>query len=138
MNAQSIRPGTVIGGRTVSRAVNGTATFQVVRSQYTTEARLVTFTDGTTTAFELGTDVRATGWAEPLPAGGVRSKFVKTPTQVRASRKEWRGESVHGELTTREHDLIAKTNMFDRGRVNGRVGATRDGVGSVLLTGPSF
>lgn len=137
MNAQSIRQHVVIGGRTVERAVNGMATFSVGRSQYAARARLVTFTDGSRAAFELGTDVPASGWAEPLPAGGVASKNVRTPNKVRASDKRWRGESVHG-MRTRDHDRIAGTNMYDTGRVNGSVGASRDGVGSVRLTGKSF
>jgi hypothetical protein len=137
MRSDSIRPGTLIGGRKVARAINGSATFAVKKSRYCAPARLVTFADGTRAAFELGTVVDAVGWAEPLPAGNVASKSVKTPPVVRASDSRWRGESVHG-MRTREHDLIAGTNMFDAGRVNGSVGAFRDGVGSVRDTGPSF
>lgn len=137
MKADSVRPGTEIDGRKVVRAVNGVAAFMVARSQYSAPARLVTFADGTRAVFELGTTVQAKGWAEPLPAGGVPSKAIKTPPKVRASRKEWRGEDVHG-MRTGEHDLIAKTNMFDVGRVNGVVGASRNGVGAPSLTGPSF
>jgi hypothetical protein len=137
MKADSVRAGVVIGGRKVVRAVNGVASFKVVKSQYSAPARLVTFADGSCAAFELGTMVDAVGWVEPLPAGGVTSKAIKTPPKVRASRKEWRGESVHG-MRTGEHDLIARTNMFDAGRVNGTVGASRNGVGSPILTGPSF
>jgi hypothetical protein len=137
VKAEAIRPGAMIGGRKVVRAVNGMATFRVVRSEYAAPARLVTFADGGQAAYEIGTQVAAKGWAEPLPAGGVTSRVVRTPDKVRASRKEWRGEQVHG-MSTRDHDLIARTNMFDPGRVNGLVGAARNGVGSVLDTGPSF
>jgi hypothetical protein len=137
MKAESIRTGTMISGRKVVRAVTGMATFRVVKSEYAAPARLVTFADGGTAAFEIGTMVAAEGWAEPLPAGGVTSRVVRTPDKVRASRKEWRGEQVHG-MRTRDHDLIARTNMFDPGRVNGTVGAARNGIGSVRDTGPSF
>jgi hypothetical protein len=137
MRTESIRQGTMIGHRKVVRAVNGTATFKVAKSQWCAPARLVTFADGTDAAFELGTVVDAVGWAEPLPAGNVASKRVKTPPVIRASDRRWRGESVHG-MRTREHDMIARTNMFDVGRVNGTVGASRDGAGSVRDTGPSF
>lgn len=137
MKANSIRPGATIGGRTVTRAVNGTATFQVAKSSYLAPARLVTFADGHRASFELGSSVDALGWAEPLPAGGVASGNVKTPDKVKVSDGRWRGESVHG-MRTRDHDLIARTNMFDAGRVNGTVGASRDGAGSVVFTGPSF
>jgi hypothetical protein len=138
MKARSIREGHKIGKRRVSRAVNGTATFRIGGSTYNAAARLVTFGNGATVAYELGTDVDVKGWAEPLPAGGVESKNVKTPTKVKASDGRWAGESVHGPLSTREHDLLAKTNMYDFGRVMGKVGASRDGVGSVRDTGPSF
>lgn len=137
MKAESVRPGVVIGGRTVARATNGVASFTVARSHYSAPARVVTFTDGSKGAFELGTSVDAAGWSEPFPAGGVESKHVKTPGKVRASDGRWRGESVQG-MSTRDHDLIAKTNMFDAGRVNGTVGAARGGVGAQSLTGPSF
>jgi hypothetical protein len=138
MKARSIRIGTVIDGRTVRRASTGTATFAVKRSTYLAPARIVLFDDGAIEFFELDSEVQVTsGYAEQLPAGGVESKHVKTPSKVRASEGRWRGESVHG-MRTREHDLLAKTNMFDFGRVNGRVGASRDGVGSTKLTGPSF
>lgn len=137
MKADSIRPRVVIGGREVTRAVNGVAVFRVAKSQYSAPARLVTFADNSHAAFELGTEVTAVGWAEPLPAGGVQSKAVKTPPKVRASRKEWRGEQVHG-MRTHEHDILARTNMYDVGRVNGVVGASRDGIGSTRLTGKSF
>lgn len=137
MNAQSIRPGHKIGKRTVAKATNGTATFAVARSSYLAPARLVTLDNGKRVAYEFGTDVDVRGWAEPLPAGGVASGTVKTPTKVKASDGRWKGESVHG-MSTRAHDLIAKTNMFDAGRVNGTVGASRNGVGSPRLTGPSF
>lgn len=137
MRAASIRPGMSIDGRRVVRAINGVGTFRVMRSQWSAAARLVTFADGATVPFELGTDVPVDGWAEPLPAGGVASKNVRTPDKVRASDGRWRGEQVHG-MRTRDHDLIARTNMYDAGRVNGAVGAARDGVGSVRLTGPSF
>lgn len=124
MKAQSIRPGCVIGGRPVVRATNGVAQFTVVKSTFSAPARIVRFADGTSAAYALGTEVAAAGYAEPLPAGGVTSKAVKTPLKVRASDKRWRGESVHG-MSTRAHDLIAATNMFDRGRVNGTHGAAR-------------
>jgi hypothetical protein len=137
MKADSIRAGHKIGKRRVLKAVNGTATFQVGKSVYTAAARLVTFASNRTVAYELGTDVAVKGWAEPLPAGGVASKNVKTPAKVKASDGRWKGESVHG-MTTREHDLLAKTNMFDVGRVMGKVGASRDGMGDVHLTGHSF
>jgi hypothetical protein len=137
MKAASIRPGAEIGGRKVVKAVNGMASFRVVKSVYSRPARIVTFADGTKAAFELGTDVDAKGWAEPLPASGVKSTNVKTPAKVKVSDGRWAGESVHG-MSTREHDLLAKTNMFDVGRVNGTVGASRNGVGSVVFTGPSF
>lgn len=137
MRAESIRPGVTIAGRKVVRAVNGVGTFKVARSCWSGPARIVTFADGVTVPFELGTEVSADGWAEPLPAGGVASKVVRTPDKVRASSNRWRGEQVHG-MRTRDHDLIAGTNMYDPGRVNGMVGASRDGIGSVRLTGPSF
>lgn len=136
MKAQNIRPGASIGNRQVARAVNGSATFRVAKSQYCAPARLVTFADGGRAAFELGTNVDAAGWAEPLPAGGVTSKNVRTPPKVEASSRRWRGESVRG-MRVRDHDLIAKTNMFDQGRVNGVTG-TRPGMGSVVDTGQSF
>lgn len=137
MKAASIRPGAAIGGRRVVRAVNGVASFRVVKSVYSAPARIVTFADGSTAAYELGTNVDVQGYAEPLPAGGVKSTNVKTPAKVKASDGRWAGESVHG-MSTREHDLLAKTNMFDVGRVNGMVGPSRNGVGSVVFTGPSF
>jgi hypothetical protein len=137
MKAQSIRPGAVIGGRRVTAATNGVGTFTASKSRWSAPARIVRFADGGVAHFELGTDVDVAGWAEPLPAGGVASKAIKTPPKVRASRTEWRGETVHG-MRTAEHDLIARTNMFDFGRVNGTVGAARNGVGSVRDTGPSF
>lgn len=124
MKADNIRKGTMIGEREVSRAVNGMATFRVMRSTYAAPARLVTFADGGTAAFELGTDVAAQGWVEPLPAGGVASKVVKTPAKVRASRKEWRGEQVHG-MTTGEHDLVANTWMYDATAYQARDYATQ-------------
>ncbi len=138
MKAQSLRPGVFIDGRKIVKATNGVGSFRLNKSTWSAPARIVTFADGGHASYELGTDVPATGWAEPLPAGGVESKAIKTPTKVRASDKRWAGESVHGPLTTREHDLIAKTNMFDSGRVMGKVGASRDGAGSVRETGGSF
>lgn len=137
MKAQNIREDHKIGKHRVVRAITATATFTVGKSTYLAPARIVTFRNGTTKAYELGTDVDVKGWAEPLPAGGVESKHVKTPSKVKASSGRWRGESVKG-MSTRDHDLIAKTNMFDVGRVLGKVGASRDGVGSVRDTGPSF
>lgn len=137
MKASNIRPGAVIGGRKVMRVANGTATFKIAKSVYLAPARLVTFADGSRASFELGTSVDVQGWAEPLPAGGVASANVKTPSKVKASDGRWRGESVHG-MSTRDHDMIAKTNMFDTGRVMGNIGAARGGVGSPSLTGPSF
>ncbi len=138
MKSDSIRPGASIGGREVVSAVNGVACFGVRKSTYSAPARLVKFADGTRAAYELGTQVSVQGWAEPLPAGGVASKFVKTPSQVTAHDRRWRGESDTGQLRTREHDLIAATSMYDTGRVNGQVGSSRNGVGSPRLTGPSF
>jgi hypothetical protein len=137
MKAQSVRVGHKVGKREIVWAVTGTATFAVGKSTYLAAARLVELDNGKRMAFELGTDVNVRGWAEPLPAGGVESKHVKTPSKVKASDGRWPGESVHG-MSTREHDLIARTNMFDAGRVNGTVGASRNGVGSAGLTGPSF
>ncbi len=137
MKAQSIREGHKIGKRRVVAATTGTATFRVGGSVYLAPARLVTFLGGRMAAYEIGTDVAVKGWAEPLPAGGVESKNVKTPEKVRASDKRWQGESVHG-MSVREHDLVAGTNMYDVGRVMGGVGAARNGVGSVRDTGPSF
>jgi len=137
MKAASIRRGMVIGGRTVATATDGVGTFTAVKSTWSAPARIVTFADGGRAHFELGTDVDAAGWADPLPAGGVASKHVKTPTKVRAHDGRWRGESVRG-MTVRAHDMIARTNMFDVGRVNGTVGASRNGVGSARDTGPSF
>jgi hypothetical protein len=138
MKADSIRAGHMIGKRTVVKASTGMSSFKVAKSVYSARARIVTLDDGRTVAYELGTDVDVKGWAEPLPAGGVASGNVKTPNKVRASDGRWAGESVHGPLSTREHDLLAKTNMYDVGRVLGKVGASRDGVGSVRDTGPSF
>lgn len=137
MKAQSITAGHKIGKRRVMRAVNGTATFRRGASTYLAAARLVTFGNGAMVAYEFGTDVAVKGWAESLPAGNVASKNVRTPAKVRADSGRWRGESVHG-MTTRAHDLLAKTNMYDVGRVMGTVGASRNGVGPVALTGPSF
>lgn len=139
MNGRSIKPGTVINGKTVARSLgNGVAQFRVVKSVYSAPARLVIFTDGSRGAFELDRPVPGTvsGYAEPLPAGGVKSGHVQGPPKVRAHDGRWRGEQVKG-MRTRDHDLIAKTNMFDTGRVNGRVGTT-PGAGAVALTGPSF
>jgi hypothetical protein len=133
MKAQSIREGMKVGKRRVEKARTGVAVFVVGKSQYSASARIVTFADGTTRAYELGTDVAVKGWAEPLPAGGVESKHVKTPSKVRASAGRWRGEQAS--MHTR---MVAGTNMYDVGRVNGTVGAFRDGVGSVRDTGPSF
>jgi len=139
MKARNIRADHKIGKKRVSKATTGTATFYVGKSSYLAAARIVTFRDGSTKAYELESDVpNVKGWAEPLPAGGVESKNVKTPTKVKASDGRWAGESVHGPLSTREHDLLAKTNMYDVGRVNGTVGASRNGVGAVRDTGPSF
>lgn len=137
MKAQSIRAGHKIGKHRVVSATTGTATFRVGGSTYLAAARIVVFGDGTRVAYEVGTDVVVKGWAESLPAGGVKSRHVKTPDQVRASSPRWRGESVHG-MSTRAHDMLANTNMFDVGRVNGTVGASRHGAGSVRDTGPSF
>jgi hypothetical protein len=137
MNASNIRPGVVIGGRKVVKASNGVGRFRVVKSEYSAPARCVVFADGGKATFELGKDVDAAGWAEPFPAGSVPSKAVTTPPKVRASDSRWRGEAVKG-MSTRAHDMIANTNMFDKGRVNGQVGASRNGVGSPRLTGPSF
>lgn len=140
MLGRNVKVGTVIDGRKVVRAMSATATFYVKGSPYAAAARHVWLAGmDRPMTYEADKPVPGTvqGWAEPLPAGGVESKNVKTPEKVRASRKEWRGESVHG-MRTRDHDLIARTNMFDQGRVNGTVGAARGGVGSESLTGPSF
>lgn len=137
MKAQSIRAGHKIGKHRVVSATTGTATFRVGGSAYLAAARIVTFGNGRVVAYEVGADVAVKGWAESLPAGGVKSRHVKTPERVQASSPRWRGESVHG-MSTRQHDLLAKTNMFDVGRVNGTVGASRGGAGSVRDTGPSF
>lgn len=137
MKARSIREGHKIGKHRVSKATTGTATFTVGKSTYHAPARIVTFRNGVTKAYPLDSEIDVKGWAEPLPAGGVESKHVKTPNKVKASSGRWQGESVHG-MSTRQHDLLAKTNMYDVGRVNGSVGASRDGMGSVLDTGPSF
>jgi hypothetical protein len=138
MKARNIREGHKIGKHRVSKAITGHSLFVIGQSRFTAPARLVTFRNGSTKAYLLDDDIDVKGWAEPLPAGAVESKNVKTPSKVRASDGRWKGESVRGPLSTREHDLIAKTNMFDVGRVMGRVGASRDGVGSVRQTGPSF
>lgn len=137
MRAQNIRTGHKIGRRTVVKATTGTATFTVARSSFLAPARLVKFDNGATAAYEIGTEVAAVGYAEPVPAGGVASRHVTTPPKIMASARRVRGESVHG-MSTRAHDMIARTNMFDVGRVNGTVGASRNGVGSTVLTGPSF
>jgi hypothetical protein len=138
MMARHIREDHKIGKHRVSKAVTGTATFYVGKSSYVAAARIVTFRNGSTKAYELESDVpNVKGWAEPLPAGNVASGNVKTPSKVRVSDGRWAGESVKG-MSTREHDLLAKTNMYDVGRVLGTVGASRNGVGAVRDTGPSF
>jgi hypothetical protein len=136
---RNIKTGTSIDGKTVARATDGYGTFYVARSTYRAPSRDVVFTDGTRRQYEADRPVPGVvrGYAEPLPAGGVLSRHVRTPAKVRASDGRWRGESVHG-MTTRHHDMVAKTNMFDRGRVNGQTGAARGGVGPVFLTGQSF
>lgn len=139
MQGRHLRAGMTIDGRLVKKAVTGTATFKVAKSTYLAPARLVTLAgESRPVAFELDRPVmrKVTGYAESFPAGGVASANVKTPPQIRASDKKWRGESVRG-MRTRDHDMIANTNMFDTGRVNGSTG-TFPGAGPVALTGPSF
>lgn len=140
MLARNIKIGTVIDGRPVVKVSSGHALFTVKRSRYTAAARFVWF-DGAQrpVPYEASLPVpgRVTGYAESLPAGGVESQNVKTPPKVRASDGRWRGESVHG-MRTRDHDFIAGTNMFDVGRINGVVGASRGGKGSINQTGRSF
>lgn len=137
VKADRIRTGHKIGKRTVTAATNGTATFNIHGNNCLRPARLVTLDNGKRKAYELGTIVAdASGYAEPLPAGGVESSNVKTPAKVRVHDGRWRGEQVHG-MTTREHDMTANTNMYDRGRVNGSTTSAR-GMGSVVFTGPNF
>lgn len=125
MKAESIREGMKIGKRRVVKAYTGGSLFVVGRSRYQAPARIVTFHDGSVRAYEIGTDVPVrSGWAESLPAGGVGSKVVRTPDKVRASSGRWRGESVTG-MSTRHHDTVARTTMYDTGRVNGSHGVAR-------------
>lgn len=139
MLGRNVKIGTVIDGKRVVKAESGHGTFRVKKSVYGAPARHVLFSDGSRAQYEADRPVpgTVTGYAEPLPASGVKSGNVQTPGKVRASDGRWRGEAVHG-MRTRDHDMIARTNMFDVGRVNGTVGAARGGVGSAALTGPSF
>lgn len=139
MYGRNIKIGTIINGKRVVKAESGHGTFRVKKSVYGAPARHVLFADGTRAQYEADRPVpgTVTGYAESLPAGGVTSRNVRMPDKVRVSDGRWRGESVHG-MRTRDHDMIANTNMFDAGRVNGTVGAARGGVGSQALTGPSF
>lgn len=125
MFGRNVRVGSRINGRLVVKATSGHATFYVKRSAFTAPARFVWFAGAAHPAvFELDRPVPgAEGYADPLPAGGVASKTVKTPERVRVSDGRWRGESTHG-IGVREHDLIARTSMFDQGRVNGTHGVS--------------
>lgn len=135
MTADAIREGVKIGTSRVVRAVNGTSTFP---GRGLRPARLVTFANGKSAAYELGTVVAVKrGYAEPLPAGGVQSGTVRTPAKVRAHSGDWRGESDTGGRRVFDHDLIAVSNMFDQGRVNGSTQSAR-GMGSVPQTGKNF
>lgn len=144
MDASTLRPGMCVGGRTVRQAIDTFTTRWVRRNGRSVAAgtqrvRRVTFADGTTVDYSHGTPVNATGYADKLPAGPVASKLANNATRIRASDSRWAGESGRlGELRTRELDLISRTNMYDAGRVNGTVGAARNGAGPVALTGPSF
>jgi hypothetical protein len=93
----------------------------------TTPAYAVTLVNGRTAYYELGADVPAVGYADPLPGGLTQSKLANNATRVsRASDGKWAGQSDRlAGMSTYETDLVTRTNMYDVGRVNGVVGATR-------------
>jgi hypothetical protein len=131
MYGRDIRQGTVIGAQAVIRTTPGTETLwrKTSRNRAAVPAgvrRVVTalYADGTSATFGADDQVTASGYVDILPAGHVASKLANNATRVRAHHGKWRGETVHG-MRTSDHDLIAKTNMYDSGRVNGTVGVPR-------------
>jgi hypothetical protein len=131
MYGRDIRRGTVIGGQEVIATTPGTETVwhKVNRNRAAVPAGVrhtvtVLYAAGASATFGMDERVNASGYVDSLPAGRVASKLANNATRVRAHHGKWRGETVHG-MRTAEHDLIAGTNMYDYGRVNGTVGATR-------------
>src|SRR5688572_29784181 len=85
MLGRNIKVGTVIDGRRVVKASSGHATFYVKGSAFTAPARFVWFAGAVrSVAYEAERPVpgRVSGYAEPLPAGGVESGNVRTPSKV--------------------------------------------------------
>lgn len=130
MYGSNIRKGTVIGGKTVLRTTPGSETLWYRPSMHgpavvngSRKVVHVVFTDGSKATFGTDDRIDATGYTNGLTAGHVSSR-IGSATKVRVSRKDWRGEHVHG-MTTAAHDTWANTPAYDMGRVNGTHGVAR-------------
>lgn len=122
MLGRQIKAGMTVDGRKVRQAIDTFAPLWFNGKPAGTEpVRRVTFDDGSQADYRPDDAVQARGYVEQLPARNVPSR-TGSATRVRASDPRWRGQGGDAHGTVRHIDFIAKVNMFDQRRVNGKVG----------------